>query len=90
VKGAKTVFWNGPVGIFEMAPFSSGSVALANAMAEATKAGATTILGGGDTLSVLKTAKVPGEKMSHCSTGGGASLEFVEGKALPGLVALSK
>jgi phosphoglycerate kinase len=90
VRAAKTVFWNGPVGIFEMEPFSSGSVALANAMAEATKAGATTILGGGDTLSVLKTAKVPGDKMSHCSTGGGASLEFVEGKALPGLVALSK
>ena len=90
IKGAKTIFWNGPVGIFEMPAFSSGSVTMAKVMAEATKKGAATILGGGDTLSVLKTAEVDPSQMSHCSTGGGASLEFVEGKTLPGLVALSQ
>jgi phosphoglycerate kinase len=90
IKGAKTIFWNGPVGIFETPAFASGSITVANAMAAATRSGATTILGGGDTLSVLKTAKVKPENISHCSTGGGASLEFVEGKQLPGLVALSQ
>ena len=90
IKGAKTIFWNGPVGIFETPAFASGSITVAGAMAQATKNGATTILGGGDTLSVLKTAKVKPENISHCSTGGGASLEFIEGKQLPGLVALSQ
>lgn len=90
IKGAKTIFWNGPVGIFETPAFASGSVTVAGAMAQATRNGATTILGGGDTLSVLKTAKVKPENISHCSTGGGASLEFIEGKQLPGLVALSQ
>ncbi len=90
IKSAKTVFWNGPVGIFETPAFSSGSVTVANAMAEATRGGTTTILGGGDTLSVLKTAGLKSDQMSHCSTGGGASLEFIEGKMLPGLVALSQ
>jgi len=90
IKAAKTIFWNGPVGIFETPAFASGSITVATAMAQATKAGATTILGGGDTLSVLKTAKVKPENISHCSTGGGASLEFIEGKQLPGLVALSQ
>ncbi len=90
IKASKTIFWNGPVGIFETPEFASGSITVANAMAQATKSGATTILGGGDTLSVLKTAKVKPENISHCSTGGGASLEFVEGKQLPGLVALSQ
>ncbi|MBI4349892.1 MAG: phosphoglycerate kinase [Elusimicrobia bacterium] len=90
IKAAKTIFWNGPVGIFETPAFASGSVTVANAMAQATRNGATTILGGGDTLSVLKTAKVKAENISHCSTGGGASLEFIEGKQLPGLVALSQ
>ncbi|MDD5208115.1 MAG: phosphoglycerate kinase [Elusimicrobiales bacterium] len=90
IKAAKTIFWNGPVGIFETPAFASGSITVANAMAQATRHGATTILGGGDTLSVLKTAKVKAENISHCSTGGGASLEFIEGKQLPGLVALSQ
>ncbi len=90
IKASKTIFWNGPVGIFETPAFASGSITVANAMAQATRGGATTILGGGDTLSVLKTAKVKPENISHCSTGGGASLEFVEGKQLPGLVALSQ
>ena len=88
VAKAKTIFWNGPMGIFEMEPFAAGSLAVAKAMAEATKNGATTIVGGGDSLSVIAKAGLVG-KMSHCSTGGGASLELLEGKPLPGLVALA-
>ncbi len=88
VAKAKTIFWNGPMGIFEMPAFSKGSFAVAEAMAEATKNGATTIVGGGDSLSVLKKAGLA-DKMSHCSTGGGASLELLEGKVLPGLAALA-
>ncbi|MBI5244058.1 MAG: phosphoglycerate kinase [Elusimicrobia bacterium] len=89
IAAAKTIFWNGPMGIFEMKPFSKGSFAVAKAMAEATAKGAVTIVGGGDSLAVLGQAGLSG-KMSHCSTGGGASLEFLEGKLLPGLAALSK
>lgn len=88
VAKAKTIFWNGPMGIFEMEAFSKGSFSVAEAMAEATKNGATTIIGGGDSLSVVAKAKLA-SKMSHCSTGGGASLELLEGKPLPGLVALA-
>lgn len=85
---AQTIFWNGPMGIFEMPAFAAGSESVAKAMAEATGKGATTIVGGGDSLSVLAKTGLAG-KMSHCSTGGGASLELLEGKALPGLVALA-
>ncbi len=85
---AKTIFWNGPMGIFEIAAFAQGSLAVAKAMAEATSRGATTIVGGGDSLAVLAKAGLEG-KMSHCSTGGGASLELLEGKVLPGLAALA-
>lgn len=85
---AKTIFWNGPMGIFEMPAFAEGSNAVAKAMAEATAKGAATIVGGGDSLSVLAKTGLA-SKMSHCSTGGGASLELLEGKALPGLVALA-
>lgn len=88
VSKAKTVFWNGPMGIFEIPAFAKGSFAVAEAMAAATKAGATTIVGGGDSLSVVAKAKLA-DKMSHCSTGGGASLELLEGKVLPGLAALA-
>ncbi|MBI3564696.1 MAG: phosphoglycerate kinase [Elusimicrobia bacterium] len=88
ISKAKTVFWNGPMGIFEMEAFSRGSFAIAEAMAEATKNGAVTIIGGGDSLSVVAKAKLA-SKMSHCSTGGGASLELLEGKVLPGLAALA-
>jgi 3-phosphoglycerate kinase len=88
VAKAKTIFWNGPMGIFEIPAFAGGSLAVAKAMAEATKKGATTIVGGGDSLSVLKKAGLA-SKMSHCSTGGGASLELLEGKVLPGLAALA-
>lgn len=90
VKGAKTVFWNGPVGVFENDLFAKGSLSIAQAMVEATKNGATTIIGGGDSLSVLKKAKIKTSELSHCSTGGGASMEFLEGKVLPGLAAISR
>lgn len=85
---ASTIFWNGPMGIFEMPAFAAGSEAVAKAMAEATEKGTTTIVGGGDSLAVLAKTGLA-SKMSHCSTGGGASLELLEGKALPGLVALA-
>ena len=88
VAKAKTTFWNGPMGIFEIPAFAKGSFAVAEAMAAATKKGAVTIVGGGDSLSVVSKAKLA-DKMSHCSTGGGASLELLEGKVLPGLAALA-
>ncbi len=84
---AKTIFWNGPMGVFEVEPFDRGSVAIAKALAAATKRGAVTIVGGGDSLAVLGKARV--SDVTHCSTGGGASLEFLEGKVLPGLAALA-
>ena len=85
---AKTIFWNGPMGIFEIPAFAEGSTAIAKAMAEATGKGSITIVGGGDSLSVLAKTGLAA-KMSHCSTGGGASLELLEGKVLPGLAALA-
>ena len=86
----KTIFWNGPMGVFEFPNFSKGSIAIANAMIEATKHGAISIIGGGDSVNVLKKGKINQKEFSHVSTGGGASMEFVEGKELPGLVALAK
>ena len=88
IQGAKTVFWNGPLGVLEVPPFHKGSVAVAHFLAKATGAGTTTIVGGGDSLAVIHMAGLEG-KMTHCSTGGGASLELLEGKVLPGLAALS-
>jgi phosphoglycerate kinase len=89
IKRAKTIFWNGPQGVFEMAPFANGSVTLVNDVIAATEKGATSVIGGGDTVSLLKKVKGAKDKMSHVSTGGGASLELMEGKQLPGVVALS-
>lgn len=86
----KTVFWNGPVGVFEMESYSKGSFAIAETLVKMTENGAITIIGGGDSLNVLKKAKISASKVSHASTGGGASMEFVEGKELPGLTALLK
>lgn len=86
----KTIFWNGPVGVFEMPTYAKGSFAIAETLVKLTEKGAITIIGGGDSLNVLKKAKISSSKVSHASTGGGASMEFVEGKELPGLTALLK
>jgi phosphoglycerate kinase len=85
---AHTVLWNGPMGVFEIDEFAGGTEALARAVAEATDRGATTIIGGGDSAAAVAELGLE-ERMSHVSTGGGASLEFLEGKALPGVEALS-
>jgi phosphoglycerate kinase len=85
IAGAKTIIWNGPMGIFEMPPFDNGTVALAKAVAES---GAVSVVGGGDSEKAIKTAGVS-EKITHVSTGGGASLEFLSGLELPGVVALT-
>ncbi len=89
IRGAKTVVWNGPMGVFEVDSTAKGTFAVAEALAEATeKNGAVTVIGGGDSASAIKKAKL-NDKVSHVSTGGGASLEFLEGKQLPGVVALT-
>jgi len=86
--GAKTILWNGPVGVFEIDATAKGTIAIAEILARATEQGATTIIGGGDSASAVKKAGVS-SKVSHVSTGGGASLEYLEGKVLPGVNALT-
>ena len=87
IADARTVLWNGPMGVFEKPPFDRGTMRVALAMAEATDRGATTIIGGGDSAAAVTDAGLE-SRMSHVSTGGGASLEFLEGKPLPGVTAL--
>ena len=89
VKGAKTVVWNGPMGVFEIPETAKGTLAVAQALADATARGAITVVGGGDSVAAIEKNRL-GDKVSHVSTGGGASLEFLEGKELPGVTYLSE
>lgn len=89
VLNSQTVIWNGPMGVFEMPNFAKGTFAVAQALADATEKGAITVIGGGDSASAVKKAGLS-KKMTHVSTGGGASLEFLEGKDLPGVSALNE
>ncbi len=88
IRRAKTVVWNGPAGVFEFAKFEAGTKAMAMAIAEITKGGAVTVIGGGDTATAAAKYGIESQ-VTHCSTGGGASLELLEGKELPGIKALS-
>jgi len=89
LEGAKTIVWNGPMGVFEMEPFDEGTKAVANAVAEATAKGARSVIGGGDSASALEKLGLS-DKVSHISTGGGASLEFLEGKKFKCLAILDE
>jgi phosphoglycerate kinase len=88
LRGAKTIIWNGPMGMFEEKPFDHGTIAVAQAVAAATEAGATSIVGGGDSVAAINEAGLA-DKISHISTGGGATLEFLAGEELPGVAALN-
>jgi phosphoglycerate kinase len=87
LEGAKTIIWNGPMGMFEEKPFDQGTIAIAEAVAEATEKGATSIVGGGDSVAAINQAGLE-DKITHISTGGGATLEFLAGDTLPGVAAL--
>merc|ERR1711877_96386 len=84
IEASKTIIWNGPMGVFEMKSFENGTKSMMDKIVEVTKTGATTVIGGGDTATACKNYDTE-DKVSHCSTGGGASLELLEGKILPGI-----
>jgi phosphoglycerate kinase len=84
---SQTILWNGPVGVFEMEPFATGTIHLGNAIAEATRNGAYSLVGGGDSVAAVKKFNLS-KKVSYVSTGGGAMLEMLEGKTLPGIKAM--
>merc|ERR1719487_1239962 len=88
IKSAKTIIWNGPMGVFEMASFENGTKSMMDTIVEVTKEGTVTVIGGGDTATCCKKYDTE-DKVTHCSTGGGASLELLEGKPLPGIAALT-
>merc|ERR1712078_267694 len=88
IESCKTIIWNGPMGVFEMASFEKGTKAMMDTIVEVTKTGTITVIGGGDTATCCKKYKTE-DLVTHVSTGGGASLELLEGKELPGIAALS-
>lgn len=90
LSGAKTVFWNGPMGVFELAPFAEGTRGVAQAIIDATGSGAFSVVGGGDSAAAVRQLGLREDGFSHISTGGGASLEYLEGKVLPGLAVLEE
>ena len=87
ILNSKTILWNGPVGVFEMESFAAGTISLGNAIAKATKEGAFSLVGGGDSVAAVKKFNLT-DKVSYVSTGGGAMLEMLEGKTLPGILAM--